>query len=346
MSLRILLVHERFAPDYGGGGEYVVLQTAKQLQERGHRVRVICSGDPAQDRFEGIALKRLPISRYRFNLAWREVAAEAREVDLIHGFSNHAARPAALAGQRLGKPVVLGVLALFGPVWREMRGPVVGRLFEQFERMMLRLPVQRRIFLSPDSAAQAQRMGLARPSDCVIPPGISLEDYRADAAKDGVLFSGKLDVRKGTPMLLQLARELPEIPFQALVWGEDFEAFARAAPPNLQVRRFVDRRQLADALAAARIFLFPSKAETFGLVVAEAMASGCAVVGSAPLAFEGARIDPHDFAGSKAALLSLWSDPARCADCGARNARAAQSYGWPRHMAQLELVYQQLLEQV
>ena len=39
-ALRILLVHERFPPDYGGGGEYVVLQTAKHLIARGHRLQV------------------------------------------------------------------------------------------------------------------------------------------------------------------------------------------------------------------------------------------------------------------------------------------------------------------
>lgn len=342
-ALRILIVHERFPPDYGGGGEYVVLQTAKQLQAIGHTVSVITTGDPAQDGFEGVPVRRLPISRYRFNLAWRAVAEAAGDADLIHCFSNHAAIPAARAGRALGKPVVLGVLALFGAVWRQTRGRWVGGAFQAFESLLLRQRVARRVFLSPDSLAEAGRFGLRRDDDIVIAPGISLEDYAPAQVKCDVVFSAKLDPRKGTAVVLDVARSLPRIPFRAVVWGDDFAAFASAAPANLAVERFVDRQHLARVLSTARIFFFPSKAETFGLVVAEAMASGCAVVGNAPIAFEGARIDPDDPAGAARALASLWDDPEACAAAGARNAEAARAFSWHEHRARLESVYRQAL---
>lgn len=344
-ALRILLVHERFPPDYGGGGEYVVLQTAKHLIARGHRLQVLTTGDPRQDQFEGVPVTRLPMSRYRFNLAWREVAARARSVDLIHAFSNHAAHPAARAGQVAGRPAVLGVLALFGAVWRDTRGPVVGRLFQAFERHLLRLPVGRRVFLSAESLLLAQDQGLARADDVVLAPGISLEDYGPAEHKDGVMFSGKLDARKGTETVLRLAREMPDVPFLALVWGDDFDRFKQASPPNMEVRRFESRQQLATALGEARIFLFPSKAETFGLVVAEAMASGCAVVGAAPINFEGRRIDPEDPVACRAALQALWDDPRACHRAGRANVELAQVYSWARHIDTLEATYEALLRE-
>lgn len=336
------MVHERFPPDYGGGGEYVVLQIARHLMALGHRVKVVTTGDPEHDSFEGVPLSRLPVSRYRFNLAAGAIVEAAADADLIHCFSYHAAWPAYRAGRRLGKPVVLGVLALFGSAWRDMRRSVAGRFFQWFEAFLLKLAFARQIFLSPGSLRLAHTLRPARATDCVIAPGISLEDYGPAAARKGVMFSGKLDVRKGTRVLARLARELPHIPFLVVGWGEDFDAFARAAPPNMEVQRFVDRHQLAAALGGSRIFLFPTQAETFGLVVAEAMASGCAVVSSAPLEFEGARIDPDDVPGIKLALEQLWDDSARCYECGIRNMALAQAYSWQRHIASLEAVYRDL----
>ena len=196
-KLGILLVHERFPPDYGGGGEYVVLQVAKHLIASGYRVKVLTTGDPAEASFEGVPIKRLPISRYRFNFASAEIAAAAADADLIHCFSYHAVYPAWRAGRRLGKPVVLGVLALFGRAWLRMRGPVLGRLFHAYELFLLRLPFDRRLFLSAGSLQLARTLKVPDSGNRVISPGISLEDYHAAACKEGVVFSGKLDVPEG-----------------------------------------------------------------------------------------------------------------------------------------------------
>jgi glycosyltransferase involved in cell wall biosynthesis len=342
-SLSVVIVHERFPPDYGGGGEYVVLETAKHLMARGHRVRVVTTGAPADNCHEGVSIRRLPISRYRFNLAWRAVAEEARDADLIHCFTNHGALPGARAGRALGKPVVLGVLALFGPVWQKVRGPVVGRAFQAFESLLMRQRVARRIFLSQASMAEAAGMGCPRDDDIVVPPGISLGDYQAAPDKHEIVFSGKLDPRKGTAVVLRVARELPQLPFRAVVWGDGFDAFSTAAPPNLRVERFTGRPGLARALSTARIFLFPSKAETFGLAVAEAMASGCAIVGSAPIDFEGERIDPDDPEDVHRGLLALWTDPERCTACGLGNIQRARVFDWHSHTLQLEDIYRAAL---
>jgi glycosyltransferase involved in cell wall biosynthesis len=340
--LSILLVHERFPPDYGGGGEYVVLQLAKHLTASGHRVKVLTTGDPAEASFEGVPVQRLPISRYRLNFASAQIAAAAADADLIHCFSYHSVYPAWRAGRRLGKPIVLGVLALFGRAWLRMRGPVLGRLYGAFELFLMRLPFDRRLFLSSGSLQLARTLKVPDAGDCVIAPGISLEDYHAAAGKEGVVFSGKLDGRKGIDVVQQLARELPHIPFLVIGWGDDFDKVAASSPPNMVVERFSSRKRLAQALAVGRIFLFPSKVETFGLAVAEAMASGCAVVSAAPLEFEGARVDPDDIPSVKLALTRLWEDRSLCEACGARNQELAQAYSWRIHMVQLEAVYREL----
>ena len=340
--MRIVLVHERFPPDWGGGGEYVVLETARHLISAGHSAMVVTTGDPRQREFEGIPLVRLPVSRYGFNRQARRIAEHARGADLIHCFNYHGAWPGLRAARMLGVPAVLEVLALFGEAWRGMKGPLVGTAFRGFEAFLMRLRFDRRIFLSEGSMRLAHAVASAQSGDFVLPPGIGLADYRAGDQKDGVVFSGKFESRKGIGDVQELARRMPHVPFRAVGWGPDYERVAATSPPNLRVERFTTRQALARVLGASRIFLFPSQAETFGLVVAEAMASGCAVVSSAPIGFEGERIAPGDRDAMQAAVERLWRDPARCAACGERNAELAQAYDWKLHVQRLEETYRRL----
>jgi glycosyltransferase involved in cell wall biosynthesis len=343
--LRVLMANELFPPDFRGGGEYIVTEAARHLQRIGHAVTVVTTGDPAITEYQGMRTVRLPVSRYRMNFAWREIAALARDADVIHAFTYHALYPSVRAGRALGKPVVGGVLGLFGDVWLEMRGPVGGRLWRAMERWMLGLPFDVKLHLSDFSRELAARMGVDRPHDRVLVPGISHGQYYAAESRDCVLFTGKIDVRKGIGLVLEVARRLPDVPFRVVGWGEQFDAVAAAAPPNVRMeRRPEGRHHYLEALARARIFLFPTKVETFGLVLPEAMASGCAVVSSSPLPFEGGHVAADDVEGAAAAVRALWDDPARCAREGAANRDIARRYDWVRYAGELEQVYRGLLE--
>lgn len=342
--LDVLLAHELFPPDFAGGGEYIAGEIARALRDRGHRVRVVTTGNPAVADYDGIPTLRLPISRYRMNLAWRALAAHARDADVVHAFTYHAMLPAVRAARALRKPVVGGVLALFGDVWLEMRGPLMGRAWRAVERRLLALPFDVKLHLSDFSLALSRELGVARAGDRVVVPGISLDQYYGRAERPYVLFTGKFDVRKGVHVLLGVARRLADVPFRAVGWGEDYDRVAREAPPNVAVeRRPPERSHYLEALAGARVFLFPTKVETFGLVLPEAMAAGCAVVSTSPLPFEGVRVAQDDVDATAAAVRRLWDDPQLCARMGAANAAMARVYDWKRHAAELEGVYDALL---
>lgn len=139
------------------------------------------------------------------------------------------------------------------------------------------------------------------------------------------------------------ARQLPQIPFRVIGWGERMGSLKRNAPVNVSVEEFARNDSFFDALATSPVFLFPSRAETFGLAVAEAMASGCAIVSSVPLEFAGIHIDTQDLPGIVRAVQSLWQDRETAAQFGAENVRRAQQFSWSRHINTLWQVYESVL---
>ena len=159
-----------------------------------------------------------------------------------------------------------------------------------------------------------------------------------------VLFAGRLDRRKGYDHVVAAARALPHIRFRASGWAPDFEELKASAPPNLEVEAGRDGDNYWQSLARARIFFFPTYAETFGLVVAEAMAAGCAVISSLDtFPFAGYRHPPGNEAEMIAAISRMWDDPAGTAAAAAQNMRLAQSYTWEKHAEALAALYGQML---
>lgn len=351
--MKILLTHERFPPDFAGGGEHVVYRIARHLQEAGHEIRVLAGGDPAVTEYEGIRTRRIPVSKYRFNLAVGTVIEEARGCDIIQTFNYHACLPSFLAGRRLGIPVVCEILGLFGRTWLEMRGPWLGRGWMAWERFLLSRPYARTLFLSDFSRDAGLAAGADPVTSRVLPPGIDPRFFGNRAEKeDFVLFVGKLEVRKGVRDVVEVAKRLPHIPFRILGWGDRVESLLADAPPNLditvqqpQMEQEDNLRQLMEAFAAARIFFFPSRAETFGLVIAEAMASGCAVVSSVPLPFAGVHLDSYDPESMAKVLSDLWRDRATGTAMGEENRRLAAAYSWERHIDGLLNIYREVLEE-
>jgi glycosyltransferase involved in cell wall biosynthesis len=346
--MRVLLTHELFPPDFGGGGEYIVMSTARHLQQRGFDVRVVTTGDPALREFGGVPTTRLPIHRYRLNTAVWALMPHVRQADIVHTFNYHACLPSLICARMAGKPVVCLMLGLFGCLWREMSGPVTGRMRQLWERFLLRSPFERTLFLSSFSRDLAVDLGI-RPERAVVnEPGIELTLYEHDDVKeDVVMFSGKLEYRKGVDDVIAVARALPHVRFRVLGWGARKAEIQSVAPPNIEWGDYPvgpASEGLAREFRRSRIFLFPSRGETFGLVIAEAMAAGCAVVSSVPLDFEGAAITPGDVDGIARAVDRLWHDRQLTAEVGRNNRNKARRFSWERHVDHLQKVYHDVLE--
>ena len=118
MVKHVVMIHERFPPDYAGGGEYVVHQMAKHLQARGIRITVLTTGDPEQTEFDGIKTIRIPCSVYAFNLKASVLLPYCHDADVIQAFTYHSVIPATRVASTLNIPLVKMMLALFGKEWR------------------------------------------------------------------------------------------------------------------------------------------------------------------------------------------------------------------------------------
>lgn len=344
--MKVLLTHDRFPPVFGGGGEYVVLETAKGLLRSGIDLKVLVGGDPSIAGYEGVPTTRVPVSPLRFNFAVRSILKHARDVDLIQTFTYYAALPSLAAGRIAGKPVVVYVLGIYGGAWHQVRSPLeaTGRI--AFEKLLLRRRYAH-IFVP---SARARDLAVSLGADdrilSVSNPGIS-SAIRPLPKRDYVFFSGKTDRRKGTDDLLFVARALPQVRFRAMIWGPETDSVKSAAPPNIEFPPFQRGEALWREFGAARIFFFPSVSETFSIAMTEAMASGCAIVASQAAAvdvpFDGVRIRPGNRDDMVAAIAGLWNHPEQCRSMGEANASLAGQYGWDAYIARMRAVYDRLL---
>lgn len=342
--MKVLLMTEHFAPDFAGGGEVMSLQTARLAQQRGIHVEVLCTGDPRIHEYEGIRTHRLPIHRYRMNLAGRVAGDLARHADLIHAMSFHAYLPALRAARQSNIPIVCSLMALFADAWRQMKPLGLGRVWEQMERYLVRQPYDRIHFLTEASRDLGLKLSVNAARSVVIPLGVDAEDYTPIWPKEQkVLFAGKFGARKGVYDVIEAARRLPHVSFELVGFGDEDLKVRKLAPSNVAVLPLERGAALQLHFRRAAIFCMPSHAETFGLAVLEAMAAGCAVVSSAPLEFQGRRVRAGDLQGLTAALGELSSDPLMSEDLGRANVCIARDLTWARYGDAITSLYEEVL---
>ena len=96
---------------------------------------------------------------------------------------------------------------------------------------------------------------------------------RLDSTPPIFLYVGRVAVEKNVEAFLEL--DLPGSKW-VVGTGPAIERI-RARHPNVNYLGLLDREELAKVYAAADVFVFPSKTDTFGLVLLEAMACGLPV---------------------------------------------------------------------
>ncbi len=171
------------------------------------------------------------------------------------------------------------------------------------------------------------------------------------ARNHAFVFVGRLERNKGPHLF---ARAAAQLGVEAVFCGKGpAEAEIRALYPQARITGWLDRDALRAEVGKARAVVFPSLwAETFGLVVAEALARGVPVVASRETAAADQIADGHNgllFDRGSADQLAQCINRMRDAPTAARLGATAHSLWWEqpltlaRHVAGLEEVYSRVL---
>jgi UDP-glucose:(heptosyl)LPS alpha-1,3-glucosyltransferase len=196
----------------------------------------------------------------------------------------------------------------------------------------------------------------------VVPNGVDVREFsvsrrlqRREAARtrrgfrktDLVLLLIGNDWRaKGLPAILAAMAEVPDLPLRLLVAGNDapegFRELAKRLGVLERCRWESPRDDVIDFYAAADVYVSPSREDSFGLPVAEAMACGLAAISSS---FAGVSelihtgVDgfvlrnPEDVSALAKLIERLHRDADLRQLIGEAAARTAQEWTWERHAA-------------
>lgn len=308
-----------------GGVQDQVIRLARWLRAAGHEATIVGPGEanladfvsvgsvtvvPANGAATPVALSRRAVAGVVDALATVDVAhvheplmpqvslAALRRspVPMVGTFHADTSQPAAWV-YRLGRPITnrwfkrLGVITAVSPI--------ASRVIDYTDRVR------------------------------IIPNGIDVGDYAGGVKRPkSVAFLGRNDERKGLPVLLAAWRKVfDEHPDATLtVIGADEP---EQSVPGVTFAGRVDEAEKIRVLGEAAIYCAPNlSGESFGIVVAEGMAAGCAVVASGLPAFvrvagDNARfVAPGDSIGIASAICELLVDEDQAAALG-RKAQAA-----------------------
>ena len=127
-----------------------------------------------------------------------------------------------------------------------------------------------------------------RANVAIVPNGIDTEVYYPDPSpeylslkgdKQAILLFARSDPRKGFDVALEVVRKLiDEAKFPLDVWVIGDHAGIDLAGLPCRLFGFLDDLQMRKVLSSADVFLYPSRTDGFGLIVAEAFACKCPVV--------------------------------------------------------------------
>lgn len=357
--------------------------SARQLRRRGHRVSIVApsypghaDADPDVVRVPSVTPPGHPDFPLALPYPGRTMrAVRALGLDLVHTHS-----PFLLGGmgwwaaRTLRRPVLFTYhtrydeYAHYAPVVGDLARPLVSAYAtaycNQCDCVLVPLPsiasllreagVRVRIAVVPSTGIDVAAFAAAGPgadaraavrSRFGIPPRAPL-----------LVFVGRLAREKNVGLLLSSLAALPSDTRLLLVGdGPERAALeAQAGHAGLARRTVFAGTQppavVAEALAAADLFVFPSATETFGIAMIEAMAAGCAVVAvrapaSSDLVRDGetgrlVAADPTTFAE---AVRDLLAQPGRRSAMGGAARAAAADYDETRVTDRLLIVYQDLL---
>lgn len=368
--MRIALFTETFLPKVDG----IVTRlshTVDHLQRLGDQVLVF-SPDGGLDEYKGAKINGVPgfpLPLYpELKLALPRPSIR-KELELFKPDIVHIVNPAVLGlgglyyAKSLGIPLVASYHTHL-PKYLEHYG--LGMLEGLLWELLKRMHNQAEINLVTSTAMQEALETHGIEQVCVWQRGVDTELFDPSLASREVrsqlsqghpdapllLYVGRLSAEKEIERIRPVLEAIPGARLALVGDGphrQELEKFYADTPTH-----FVGYRtghDLAAAFASADAFIFPSRTETLGLVLLEAMAAGCPVIaanagGIPDIVTDGVNgylFDPLDDWGAIAATQRLFANTSE-REILRRNARLeAEKWGWAAATRQLQGFYHNVL---
>lgn len=306
--MKILLVTSRFYP-HQGGVEQAVLNLAKSFQNLGHQVFIVTARAPRSllsgEVTSGVLIKRLflglPFRSFRSTLVFAPFffltiiktikLIKTIKIDVINlHFVDDAGFYALVVSVLTGTKLVVS-----------LHGNDVEKFPQElaWSRFILKLVLNRAFKVVVNSNYLFNKLKELVPGVSkkvvVIGNGINLSEfqnispYSSDSSYSTyVLGLGRLVSKKGFSILLQAWAKLPaDFPYKLIIAGDGEERLALAKlTKSLNLTNkvtflgAVTHETALQLFKGAKLYVLPSLLEPFGIVLLEAMASGCPILAS------------------------------------------------------------------
>lgn len=349
--MKIIMATPYFYPRVGGL-ELYAQQMALQLVARGHEVHIVTSGKKRETvKLHGMTVHRLRawavVSNTPVSPTWtRQIRKLVRgiqpDVINVHAPVPSMALAAAAAAGRT--PLVVTYHAGSMKKGRALVDSVIS-LYEHFALPWMLAKAARIICAS--EFVRSEFLGLWEDKTITVTPGVDTERFVPSlrpAVRGRVAFVGDFrDPRKGIAVLREAITRLP---------GASLRIIGQGTPEpqdNVSYAGVKRGRDLVAELQSAELLVLPSTtdAESFGMVLIEAMACGLPVIGSNVGGIkhvisdgsDGLLVPPSDAKALAAAMAVILNNPAYGRELG-RNGRykVARIMSWSRRGALTEAV--------
>lgn len=190
-----------------------------------------------------------------------------------------------------------------------------------------------RVIVSSQFVADSYQEQMDREKICIVTYGMDVKnfteksEYRVIMDKLKVVYVGNVDERKGIYYINELAKKCKDIASFSVIGDTTLSKRAFAdLRENVLIRGRISHQKLPEEYKKYDVFLFPSLSDSFGNVVAEAMAAGLPVICSSNAGVsdliqdkvDGYVVEYNDTAKMEEILRDLYANPKKISEIGTR----------------------------
>ncbi len=279
-----------------GGAEVYMYEIFRRIAEHGHRVTWISARDAgaaAEERRGNLRLLRTG-NKLTANFTSARAALQLAKTDPVDLFIENLCKIPFFLPAYTDAAVLPIVLHLFGETVFQEANPLLASYVWLYERFIPRVYRGKPfVALSESTARDLERRGVESRWVDVVPPGLELDrfsggDERA-AREPVVLYVGRLKRYKQIDIVLRafasVRPSLPDVTMEVLGKGDDRPRLERVAAElgiadSVVFRGFVSEEEKIERMHAARVVVYPSPKEGWGISTTEAAACGTPVIAS------------------------------------------------------------------